>query len=60
MKYLNKTFTVPMQYRQEPKCSACLKSSKVLYNTVQGYFCSDCYNQRKKEDTLKKIKDGLL
>ena len=47
MKYLSKSFTVPMSNSEEPKCIYCHKESKTYYVTKEGYICHYCYSIRR-------------
>jgi hypothetical protein len=50
MKYLNKTFTVPMAPgRAEPACAMCGQVARVYYLCQIGHLCPACYEAQKQK-----------
>jgi len=68
MKYLNKSFNVYASSQFEPQCQICLRKGRTYIATQDGYFCMECYNDKKHEKEtesqiskiIKKVKDTPL
>jgi hypothetical protein len=55
-KFMQPSFSVYNNFRNEPKCDNCGDKSNVYYQSVYGRVCVKCY-QIRKQNELKKLLD---